>query len=147
MLALADAMFVALTAALGLTVWPQPQKQTSTGATYVLDFTNFSFAASGAGAQSEVLLDAFKRYRSIILLHSASSHQQQSLRQTSGTIASVRVKVASADETLSLETDQSYNLTVGAPTIALDARTVYGALNGLESLSQLVQNENRSLRL
>ena len=138
MLALADAMFVALTAALGLTVWPQPQKQTSTGATYVLDFTNFSFAASGAGAQSEVLLDAFKRYRSIILLHSATSHPQQSFRQTSGTIASVRVKVASADETLSLETDQSYNLTVGAPTIALEARTVYGALNGLESLSQLV---------
>ena len=47
-------------------------------------------------------------------------------------------QVLSANESLTLETDQSYNLTVEAPTIRIAAATVFGALNGLESLSQLV---------
>jgi len=46
--------------------------------------------------------------------------------------------VSSANETLSLETDASYELTISKRGVAIDAQTVYGALNGLESLSQLV---------
>jgi len=46
--------------------------------------------------------------------------------------------VTSVDETLNLQTDQSYVLSIASPTIEISAPTVFGALNGLESLSQLV---------
>lgn len=52
-------------------------------------------------------------------------------------INAAAVSVASADETLSLETDQRYNLTITA-SISIQTNTVCGALNELESLSQLV---------
>lgn len=57
-------------AALGLTVWPKPQQQVDeAGSIFVLDEPNFRFDAAGSGAQSRVLLNAFKRYRGIIFLH------------------------------------------------------------------------------
>jgi len=39
---------------------------------------------------------------------------------------------------LTLQTDQSYELHIGSPTVQITAKTVYGALNALESFSQLV---------
>ena len=44
---------------------------------------------------------------------------------------------ADASEALELGTDESYNLTLAAPRASLRAATVYGALRGLETLSQL----------
>lgn len=42
------------------------------------------------------------------------------------------------NQTLSLETNESYTLQVSAPTVKLTAVTVYGALRGLETFAQLV---------
>jgi hypothetical protein len=128
-----------------LTVWPKPQSQTDSGVTYTLDEGTFSFTGDGAGAESPVLLDAFKRYQGIIFLTAGARTSQErasalspSAPSAATVISGCAVRVASADETLQLETDQSYNLTVEAPHITIEAATVYGALNGLESLSQLV---------
>merc|ERR1711991_374951 len=41
------------------------------------------------------------------------------------------------DETLSLETDESYNLTIGSD-IQIASQTVFGEVRALETLSQLV---------
>ena len=120
----------------GLTVWPKPQQQTDTGVLHTIDQIAFTFKATGAGAESPILLDAFKRYRGIILGPSFGRSPVSS--SVAATISSVTVTVNSADQTLNLETDVSYNLTVAAPSIKLQATTVFGALNGLESLSQLV---------
>jgi len=55
-------------AVLSLSVWPKPQKQVDAGGPpLVLDASGFRFEAAGKGADSELLLDAFKRYRGIIL--------------------------------------------------------------------------------
>ena len=48
------------------------------------------------------------------------------------------VNVATGDLSLTLETDESYTLSIAAPRITLDAKSVYGALRGMESLSQLL---------
>jgi len=59
---------------------------------------------------------------------------------TAAQMTSCIVEVASDDETLSLETDESYTLdTSTAPMIKITANTVFGALRALETLSQLVE--------
>jgi hexosaminidase len=119
----------------GLTVWPKPQQQVNTDIVYNIDPVQLTLDAAGPGANSPILLDAFKRYRALIL--HTWGHGRDTPRAAS-TIASVLVTVASADQSLQLETDCAYNLTISAPTIKISANTVFGALNGLESLSQLV---------
>ena len=113
---------------------------------YLIDETAFRFTGAGPGAESSVLLDAFKRYEGIIGLASgARASRSLSEHSAAGTtITSCVVTVASDDETLALETDESYQLTISAPTIQITANTVYGALYGLESLSHLV---NRGLEV
>jgi hexosaminidase len=128
-----------ITTASALTAWPKPQSQTDATVLYTLDPSSFTFNGLGPGAESSVLLDAFKRFRGIIFLHTPSSSAIDfAIQNSASTITGVNVQVATADETLSLETDQSYNLTIVAPTITVQANTVYGALYGLETLSQLV---------
>eukprot|EP00035_Acanthoeca_spectabilis_P020730 m.434350 g.434350 ORF g.434350 m.434350 type:complete len:537 (+) comp17703_c0_seq1:2787-4397(+) len=127
----------------GNTVWPKPQSQEDTGVAYLIDETAFRFTPAGAGASSSILLDAFKRYEGIIGLTAtgrkvAATRRASSATSAAAMITSCSVTVASANETLALETDESYVLTVGAPTVTISAPTVFGALNGLESLSQLI---------
>jgi alpha-glucuronidase len=125
----------------GLTVWPKPRQQTDSNVLYTLDAPSFTFNGVGPGAQSSVLLDAFKRFRGILFLHTPSTTEKERIFKKSKAnvdITGVDVHVASNDESLSLETDASYNLTITSPTISIHANTVYGALYGLESVSQLV---------
>ena len=121
------------------TVWPKPQSQIDTGDNFQLDSTTFQFEATGLGASSSVLTDALKRYRGIIFLHTpVLGSTNNSSSSSSSTITSAQVVVASADESLTLETDASYNLTISQNGgIAIRANTVFGAVYGLETLSQL----------
>ena len=128
-------MLTIVAAAAAIGVWPRPQSQADTGITYVLD-TTFTFNATGVGGQSEILSDAFKRYTGIIL---RSPAKDRGTRLGSGTIGSVHVNVATNNQSLTIDTDQSYNLTVASPAVQIEAFTVFGALNGLETLSQLVE--------
>ena len=52
------------------------------------------------------------------------------------------VNVASADETLSLETDESYTIEFNGNNVELKAPTVHRALRGVETFSQLVQQDD-----
>ena len=79
------------------------------------------------------------------LVEKASARSPSPLpRRTSATAtvakATLAVNVGSADETLGQETDESYVLTVdvhGAGVVT--AASVFGALHGLESWSQLIE--------
>ena len=59
-------------------------------------------------------------------------------------VISVEVSVTSSDQSLNLETRESYSLDVDAPAILIQANSVYGALRAMESLSQLVRRRPRA---
>lgn len=61
--------------------------------------------------------------------HSRSRHRVRKLR----------IHIERPDQSLGLSTDESYRLSVSAPKIRLKAKTVFGALHGLETLAQLVR--------
>jgi hexosaminidase len=127
--------FTLLVSTQGLSIWPKPLQQTDSGELFLIEQSTFRFQTTGPGAESAVLNDALKRYRGIIFLHSIESTTDIVL---SGEVTGATIYVESANEDLSLETNQSYVLRISAPTVTITANTVYGALNGLESFSQLV---------
>ena len=80
------------------------------------------------------LTEAYERYSSIMFPHKTKESKEAA--------QNVNVKVTVADSSESyplLATDESYSLDIKSPSdISLNAKTVYGALRGLETLSQLV---------
>ena len=105
----------------------------------------FTFAATGA--TSGHLRDAFTRYYGIVF-HTTSSEWlgDQDMKaefQRHGqyaweTVEGLDVDVKQNHTDLSIDTDESYTLTIAAPRAKIEANSVYGAMHGLESFSQLV---------
>lgn len=121
-------------------LWPLPQAYTNGSTTLTVQP-----AAAGAGlfqlapgAVSKTLMAAFARYEVLTLPH--NTPPAGAVRP--GTLLeSVLVKVEDLSEAHpQLETDESYSLTVpvGSPRAILRAKTIYGALHGMETFSQLV---------
>lgn len=116
------------------TVWPQPQVFTKGEAAVVLDPKDFTF--HGAYEQ-KILKAAFKRYHKLFFPHTLTAPKVSFEGAFAGRGVSVEIVDPSAD--LAPGVDESYNLTVstgGAGTIS--AATVWGAMHGLETLSQLI---------
>ncbi|KAJ1814353.1 Glucosamine-6-phosphate isomerase (Glucosamine-6-phosphate deaminase) (GNPDA) (GlcN6P deaminase) [Coemansia sp. RSA 2599] len=91
---------------------------------------------------SAILTGAVARYSGIISTESFTgpSDYKTTIPSTQGTLSGLSVSVESSDETLALETDESYVLDVPQTGQAkLRAKTVYGALRGLETFSQLLE--------
>ena len=118
-----------------MSVWPKPKSTSNLPELYMLDSTNFQFETK---SESEILRNAFKRYRGIIFLHTPAFPGSEDVGNVKGVISSANIKVNSDNETLSLETDESYNLTISEADINITSHTVFGALRALETLSQLV---------
>jgi hexosaminidase len=116
--------------------WPLP-RNSSWGADVVwLCGGELELAGAGACAgvgSCAVLEHALARYRALILDEHA---EPQSPR---GCVARAVVSVVSADERLDAGVDESYSLSVSSAGISVSAKSVFGALLGLESLSQLVR--------
>jgi len=53
-------------------------------------------------------------------------------------ISALKITVTSSDETLSSATNESYSIQISGTDASIDAVTVYGAIRGLETFSQLV---------
>ncbi|KAJ2708208.1 Glucosamine-6-phosphate isomerase (Glucosamine-6-phosphate deaminase) (GNPDA) (GlcN6P deaminase) [Coemansia sp. IMI 203386] len=91
---------------------------------------------------STILTDAVARYKNIISVETFTgpSDYKTTVSGTQGTLSGLAISVSGSDETLALETDESYVLDVPKNGQAkLQAKTVYGALRGLETFSQLLE--------
>ncbi|EOD24441.1 hypothetical protein EMIHUDRAFT_238482 [Emiliania huxleyi CCMP1516] len=116
---------------------PTPYRFTNGTATLRVDPGRFAFTLAAATAPSEVLSAALARYRRIMFAWGSGS----SPATAATTLTDCSVSVAnSSDGSFQLGDDESYSLRVAADAdCRLSARTVWGALRGLETLSQLVE--------
>jgi hexosaminidase len=126
-----------------------------------LSLSSSSFTITSVGAKSAILDRAIARYHNIIFYATQQQQQQQHHQQQTtistkkrivkhkaspshnvalAALAGLDVTLASGDETLQYGVDESYKLAVSAPRAQLTSNTVYGALRGLESFSQLVSS-------
>ncbi|KAK9805226.1 hypothetical protein WJX72_007110 [[Myrmecia] bisecta] len=108
-----------------------------------LDPKTFQFVSKGS--DSRILKSAFDRYTKLIFetpsaqpASAARTLRQHAQQHGAELVKALEVTVHSVDQSLDLATDESYNLTVHAPTATLSANSVYGALRGLETFSQLI---------
>ena len=120
-------------------VWPHPSKS-SQGATMGMRVDASSFAFKYSGAVSPTLDAAFSRYKDLMFPHAVAAEAAVDAERGTATLATLLVTVTAPDESHpQLETDESYALQIGDDGSAkLDATTIYGAMRGLETLSQLV---------
>ncbi|KAH9394831.1 hypothetical protein TYRP_004891 [Tyrophagus putrescentiae] len=119
-------------------VWPKPRKyKYSTSTQFTLDKAKFQFSTNLASC--DIIKAALARYTDIIFLdskfHAAAGHpllQQVVVVVAQGTAASCGYPSPSEDESYSVKVP-----TDGAAGV-IEAQTVWGALRGLETFSQLV---------
>ncbi|PIN07941.1 Beta-N-acetylhexosaminidase [Handroanthus impetiginosus] len=121
-------------------VWPLPWDYTFGNQTLTVD-PNLSLVTQGNGGHSVIVSEAFDRYKKIIFEHCSSKLDGSGVDYH---LTRLNVIVHSGNEELQLGVDESYTLMVAARDelsviggITIEANTVYGALHGLETLSQL----------
>lgn len=140
----AVAAAVAASAVDARTIFPKPTYQVTspTNVTYPINTVDFAFSVASGSPTSDLLDNAFHRYYAIALGQSGAAAAFESTNwdyNNTTPIVGLEVTLESDDTSLTLETNVSYTLTVEAPTIKISAPNVYGAMNGLESFSQLVE--------
>ncbi|RYG62918.1 hypothetical protein EON64_16955, partial [archaeon] len=86
------------------------------------------------GGEIPTLALAYARYHNIMFSHATPASTAQT---TALQVVKVSVEDRSEDYP-QLQTDESYTLSVDANGISLSSKTIYGALHGLETLSQLI---------
>lgn len=118
------------------TIWPIPQTFKNGTATVQLSSEKqFSFVLTTG--TSEILQEAFERYHDLTFPHVAGNSDNSNATL----LSSLKVTVDNLDESYpQLETDESYTLQIPSDGSAatLHAATIYGAMHGLETFSQLV---------
>ncbi|MED6195297.1 Beta-hexosaminidase 1, variant 4 [Stylosanthes scabra] len=126
-------------------LWPLPAEFTSGDEVFTVD-PSLELVVDGAGGASDIVREAFERYRKIIFEHSGSDYVagrfrfKRVLRESiisEYDVSQLKITVHSDNEELQFGVDESYTLLVSAGEVTIEANTVYGALRGIETFSQL----------
>ena len=103
---------------------------------YGLNPSTFKFELTGF--TDDILMDALERYSSITFGYGLGNANSNGI-----VLPGIRVHVLSSNDTLFLGVNESYSIVAPDPAAngwaTLAATTVFGALRGLETFSQLVQ--------
>ncbi|XP_070541931.1 beta-hexosaminidase subunit beta-like [Ptychodera flava] len=122
--------------------WPLPQQMASNGSQLVVRSLTFEFSYSMYSC--DILQNAFQRYHKLIFDGKADTKLRFSSarRKESGTskeLGGLLVKLDQPCEDLpGLESNESYSLDVNNSGAVLSTSSIWGALRGLETFSQLV---------
>ena len=119
-------------------ITPQPAKASMGSGTATLA-SPFSFKPTSSDTNVTTFLNnAWARYTPLIMTHTVKEGGN-------GDLTDLEVTVSNTSMELSLGTDESYELSIPASGSAtLSSQTVYGALRGLETFSQLIGFSPRS---
>ncbi|XP_066885407.1 beta-hexosaminidase subunit alpha isoform X4 [Kogia breviceps] len=124
-------------------LWPWPQYIQTSERRYTIFPHSFQFqyhVSSAAQVGCSVLDEAFQRYRDL-LFGSVSFHFPQPMgkwHMSEKNSLAILVVTPGCDQFPSLESVENYTLTVNDEQCLLLSETVWGALRGLETFSQLV---------
>ncbi|GMH60643.1 hypothetical protein TrST_g7542 [Triparma strigata] len=146
-LSIASLLLGALPLAKSYSPWPLPASYTTgTTALYVSQSISFSSVTDNNEKVSNTLLsDAFQRYSEAIAGGMGCSDAARSLRespppQAAAEVSTCTIKVSSPSNSpsLSVDTDESYDLSIGEDgSCKITATTEFGVIHALESLSHL----------
>ncbi|XP_019452564.1 PREDICTED: beta-hexosaminidase 1-like [Lupinus angustifolius] len=121
-------------------IWPLPKKFTFGNESLSLDP---KLSLSGNAVFSPILRAAFDRYKGIVFKNT-DRYGLVTTFKTVYDVAKLKIIVHSYSEELQLGVDESYSLFVSkaqvhsaAGEVKIEAKTVFGALRGLETFSQL----------
>ncbi|KAI9141241.1 glycoside hydrolase superfamily [Paraphysoderma sedebokerense] len=135
-----------------LSIWPQPQN-VSQGSEVISIVHPITIKSN---SNSQVLLEAINRYKPYIFpcsnnvtdffVYSGLNDPLQ-IPSSSTPSSNIYIHIQTADESLHLLTNESYSLNVNSSGVEIRSQTVFGALRGLETLSQIVKmkGENNEL--
>lgn len=130
--------------------WPLPKTFTRHDSRTIKFGPGFAFrCGSGKGCllaacQTVVLTAAFERYRAVLTSRvepASTVPQGESVDVAVDMVDTIEVCVASDDEVLTPDVDESYSFTISGVTPSssvIRAQSVFGALRGFETLAQLV---------
>ncbi|CAF1646697.1 unnamed protein product [Rotaria magnacalcarata] len=138
--------------------WPKPQSIQTTSTRFAVHPATFYFLTNETSQQCDLLRNAFDRYYKIIffpqtyMLHLTDPlladikirHLKETLRNVSdlGDVTLLKRLIVNieqpCEEWPSLESNESYTLVVKREHALLDAASIWGALRGLETFSQLI---------
>lgn len=114
-------------------MWPLPRSY-SAGSQSLTISSSFSFTSN---ISSPIIDAAVQRYTPIIFPESTHSSTR---KIQVNSLTGLQFLIGSSSEDLNLETDESYQLIVDGTSMSyIRANTVYGAMRGLETFSQLVR--------
>ncbi|CAG2117872.1 unnamed protein product, partial [Medioppia subpectinata] len=135
-------------------VWPHPQYATSSPDFLQIDSTKFVFTDKSVD-KCDLLSHAITRTKETAFIQSCSRtgvdgykpfHQNVRTLQLNanfkGDLSGIEIDVKSCEKLPHLEMNEKYNLVVdgSARTARLESDTIWGAIRGLETFSQLVSN-------
>ncbi|XP_068609184.1 beta-hexosaminidase subunit beta isoform X2 [Brachionichthys hirsutus] len=130
--------------------WPLPQHMKLSTDTFQLSGGGFAIVdaeESSARSDCSILQDAYRR----CYLHMFGSDVGKHARTTgSPVLTELQVWISSPDPECdgypTVTSDESYELFVSLPNAVLKAATVWGALHGLETFSQLVREDESGIK-
>ncbi|XP_062828397.1 beta-hexosaminidase subunit beta-like [Anolis carolinensis] len=135
-------------------LWPLPRSVSLSPDRLQLSPRRFQIAhgpGSSAGPGCALLQDAFRRYYEYIFGYSKWQNQDEKNLISEAELSSLQVIITSAVSECNayptLASDETYQLIVSGPTAVLEANKVWGALRGLETFSQLVNEDDYGSRL
>ncbi|XP_016358290.1 beta-hexosaminidase subunit beta-like isoform X5 [Sinocyclocheilus anshuiensis] len=127
-----------------ISLWPIPQKFQSSAVAFKLSPASFQIVhakQSSAGPSCSILENAFRRYFEYVF-----GDLKSRKKVYDSDLVELQVWITSADPECdgypSLQTDESYELSVDEPSAVLKAANAWGALRGLETFSQLVYEDD-----
>ncbi|EFA79432.1 beta-N-acetylhexosaminidase [Heterostelium album PN500] len=116
------------------TVVPQPQSYQSGSVSVLLNDKQFSIEPSINSATFNV---AVKRYSSMFFQFGDTTPYFEKGTGASG-LNTLNITIESTSEDLYMGVDESYSITATSSELSISAKTIYGAMRGLETFSQLI---------